>query len=163
MTGKAFTVFLVILLLALSGCSIVETNQKTGVLEKTSSHEKLPDTFSNGRTKLSVQSDKNTYTFPVDELVLLISNSDANPVEFGEYRVLEKFQEGVWYEIPYKENFAFTDIGLGLGAKEHLEQEMPLEFLDYELTAGTYRIVKIFYINGGAEEVALAAEFEIEE
>lgn len=38
---------------------------------------------------------------------------------------------------------------------------MPLEFLDYDLTAGTYRIVKTFYINEGVEEIALAAEFEI--
>lgn len=38
---------------------------------------------------------------------------------------------------------------------------MPLEFLDYELTTGTYRIVKTFYINEGAEEIALAAELEI--
>ena len=52
-------------------------------------------------------------------------------------------------------------IGLGLGAGESLEQEMPLEFLDYDLTAGTYRIVKTFYINEGIEEIALAAEFEI--
>ena len=75
--------------------------------------------------------------------------------------MLEKFQEGIWYEVPYREQFAFTDIGLGLGAGENLEQEMPLEFLDYELTTGTYRIVKTFYINEGAEEIALAAEFEI--
>lgn len=38
-----------------------------------------------------------------------------------------------------------------------------LAYLDYRLTPGTYRIVKTFYINEGAEEIVLAAEFEIKE
>ncbi|MGM0896526.1 MAG: immunoglobulin-like domain-containing protein [Bacillota bacterium] len=161
MTDKKLTIFLLTSLFLLSGCSMFETNQKKEVLDNTSSHENLPHTFNNGETVFSMQSDKKTYTLPVDEIILIISNSGSSNVGFGEHRALEKLQEDKWYEVPYREQFAFTDIGLGLGAGEKLEQEMPLEFLDYELTAGTYRIVKTFYINEGAEELALAAEFEI--
>lgn len=161
MTGKKLMILLVTSILLLSGCSLFETSQKNEVLENTSSHEQLPDSFTNGETVFSVQSDEENYTLPVDEIILIISNSGSRDIGFGEYRVLEKFQKGTWYEVPYREQFAFTDIGLGLGAGENLEQEMPLEFLDYELTTGTYRIVKTFYINEGAEEIALAAELEI--
>lgn len=161
MTGKKLMILLVTSILLLSGCSLFETSQKNEVLENTSSHEQLPDSFTNGETVFSVQSDEENYTLPVDEIILIISNSGSRDIGFGEYRVLEKFQEGIWYEVPYIEQFAFTEIGLGLVAGEKLEQEMPLEFLDYELTAGTYRIVKTFYINEGTEEIALAAEFEI--
>lgn len=161
MIGKKLIILLLTSLLLLSGCSLFETTQKEEVLENTSSHERLPHTFNNGETAFSMQSDEENYTPPVDEIILIISNSGSSTVGFGEQRVLEKFQEGTWYEVPYREQFAFTDIGLGLGAGEKLEQEMPLEFLDYELTTGTYRIVKTFYINEGAEEIALAAEFEI--
>ncbi|WP_404466937.1 immunoglobulin-like domain-containing protein [Planococcus rifietoensis] len=161
MIGKKLTILLLTSLLLLSGCSLFETNQKKEVLENPSSHENLPNTFTNGETAISMQSDEENYTLPVDEIILIISNSGSSTVGFGEQRVLEKFQKGTWYEVPYREQFAFTDIGLGLGAGENLEQEMPLEFLDYELTTGTYRIVKTFYINEGAEEIALAAELEI--
>lgn len=161
MIGKKLTILLLTSLLLLSGCSLFETNQKKEVLENTSSHENLPNTFTNGETAISMQSDEENYTLPVDEIMLIISNSGSSTVGFGEQRVLEKFQKGTWYEVPYREQFAFTDIGLGLGAGENLEREMPLEFLDYELTTGTYRIVKTFYINEGAEEIALAAELEI--
>lgn len=153
MAGKKLMILLVTSLLLLSSCLRFETNQEKEILENTSSHEQLPDTFTNGKTVFSVQSDEENYTLPVDEIILIISNSGSRDIGFGEYRVLEKFQEGIWYEVPYIEQFAFTDIGLGLGAGEKLEQEMPLEFLDYELTAGTYRIVKTFYINEGAERL----------
>lgn len=161
MTGKNLTSILLTSLLLLSACSLFETNQKKEVLENTSSQGGLPNTFINGETTVSMQSGEENYAFPVDEIILIISNSGSSNVGFGEHRTLEKLQEGTWYEVPYREQFAFTDIGLGLGAGENLEQEMPLEFLDYELTTGTYRIVKNFYINEGVEEVALAAEFEI--
>lgn len=161
MTGNKLTILLLTSLLLLSGCSLFETNKKKEDLEDTSLHENLPNTFTNGETAFSMQSDEKNYTLPVDKIILIISNSGSSNVGFGEQRVLEKFQEGTWYEVSYQEQFAFTDIGLGLGTGEKLEQEMPLEFLDYELTAGTYRIVKTFYINEGTEEIALAAEFEI--
>ncbi|ALS75803.1 hypothetical protein AUC31_11635 [Planococcus rifietoensis] len=158
-TGKNLTSILLTSLLLLSACSLFETNQKKEVLENNSSYGNLPNTFINGETTVSMQSDEENYAFPVDEIILIISNSGSSTVGFGEHRTLEKLQEGTWYEIPYREQFAFTDIGLGAG--ENLEQEMPLEFLDYELTTGTYRIVKNYYINEGVEEIALAAEFEI--
>lgn len=161
MTGKKITILLLISLLILSGCTSFETNRKKNILETVSSHGNLPNTFNNGNTAFSMTNDKEAYKLPVDDITLIISNSGSSTVKFGEQRTLEKLQEETWHEIPYSEQFAFTDIGLGLGAKEHLEQKMPLEFLDYELTAGTYRIVKNFYINEGAEEIALAAEFEI--
>lgn len=161
MAGKKLTILLLTPLLLLAGCSMFMTNQKKEVLDNASSHEHLPDTFTSGETEVSMQSDKKTYTLPVDEVILIISNSGSSDVGFGEHRTLEKLQEDTWYEVPYREQFAFTDIGLGLEAGENLEQEMPLEFLDYDLTAGTYRIVKTFYIHERVEEIALAAEFEI--
>lgn len=103
MAGKKLMILLVTSILLLSGCSLFETSQKNEVLENTSSHEQLPDSFTNGETVFSVQSDEENYTLPVDEIILIISNSGSRDIGFGEYRVLEKFQEGIWYEVPYIE------------------------------------------------------------
>ncbi len=163
MTDKKIATLLLISLLILSGCTGFETNRKKNILETVSSHENLPDTFNNGNIAFSMTSDTESYKLPVDDITLIISNSGSSTVGFGEQRTLEKLQEETWHEVPYSKQFAFTDIGLGLEAKEHLEQKMPLEFLDYELTAGTYRVVKTFYINEGKEEIALATEFKIKQ
>lgn len=103
MTGKKITILLLASLVLLAGCSMFKTNQKKEVLYNTSSHDNLPDTFTNGETAVSMQSDKKTYTLPVDEITLMIANSGPSNVVFGEHRSLEKLQEDTWYEVPYRE------------------------------------------------------------
>ncbi|MFP3344619.1 immunoglobulin-like domain-containing protein, partial [Halomonas sp. SIMBA_159] len=99
-----------------------------------SAYNSLPDTFSEGENGLSLRSDQEAYKLPLEELAVIIANTGSNSITLGEQRMLEKLQEGVWYKVPYRDEFAFTDIGLGLGAEEKLEQKIPLEYLDYRLT-----------------------------
>lgn len=154
---------LLVSMIVIYGCSSSKADQHTGSLEKISEYDHLPDTFSNEDTEFSVHSDKEKYVLPVTNMALIITNFGSNAVGFGEYRTLEKFQENTWYEIPYREQFAFGDIGLGLVSGDVTEQEMPLEYLKHELTPGKYRIVKTFRIDEKTEEIVLAAQFEIEE
>lgn len=163
MTYRIVALFLFSLMLLVAGCSMFQTDPQKQSLTIPSAYNSLPDTFREGGNGLSLRSDQEAYKLPLEELAVIIANTGSNSITLGEQRMLEKLQEGVWYKVPYRDEFAFTDIGLGLGAEEKLEQKIPLEYLDYRLTPGTYRIVKTFYINEGAEEIVLAAEFEIKE
>lgn len=153
--------FLVSLLL-ICGCSNNGSDQQKRTLEIVSEYDQLPDTFKNRETEFSIHSDKKIYLLPVTSMRLAITNSGSNAIGFGEYRTLEKIQEDTWYVVPYREQFSFGDIGLGLEPGDNTEQEMPLEYLNYELSPGTYRIVKTFRIDEDINEIVLATQFEIE-
>lgn len=154
---------LLVSLLLISGCSNNESDQqKKRDLEIISEYDQLPDTYKNGETEFSIHSNKERYVLPVDSIGVVITNTGSNAIGFGEYRTLEKIQEDTWYPVPYREQVSFGDIGLGLEPGGNTEQEMPLEYLNYELSPGTYRIVKTFRVNEDINEVALATQFEIE-
>lgn len=156
------------LLLLISACSSDRSVSENTSLESKSQYGDLPSKFSEGETTIEVYTDKQVYTLPVDEIVLLIENSGTTSIGFGEPRYLEKLKDGMWYQIPY-DSLAFGDIGLSIEPGNVDEQEMPLEYLDYRLTEGTYRIPKTFHVNSktesleDAELIVLASEFEIEE
>ena len=148
---------LLVFLLFIYGCQGTET------LDKVSEHDELPDHFSAGEVSFSIASDEDGYALPVTELTLLIINSGSGELVVDQYRALEKLQEGTWYEVPYSDQFAFTDDAQLVEPGGTAEKEMPLEYLNYELTPGTYRIVKPFRIVGKDEEIVLGTQFEIEE
>ncbi|AXI09260.1 hypothetical protein CV093_10645 [Oceanobacillus sp. 143] len=96
----------------------------------------------------------------MNELILKIENTGTTTVGFGEPLYIEKLTSGTWYQIPYR-NLAFADISLGIEPNSDYEQAVPLEHLDYQLTEGNYRIIKVFNVN--EDESVLGAEFEIKE
>ena len=154
--SKIFFILLVFLLF-IYGCQGTET------LDEISEHEELPNHFSDGEVSFSIASDEEVYTLPVTDIMLIITNSGSGELVVDQYRTLEKLQEGTWYEVPYSDQFAFTDDAQLLEPGGTAEKEMPLEYLNYELTPGTYRIVKPFRIVGKDEEIVLGSQFEIEE
>ncbi|MDN7240672.1 hypothetical protein QWY14_02670 [Planococcus sp. N028] len=154
---------LLVFLLFICGCSSNRADEQKKELEIVSEYDHLPNSYSDGKTEFSIHTDKEKYVLPITNMVVIISNSGSGSIEFGEYRTLEKLQADTWYAVPYREQFAFTDIGLGLKPSDTTEQEMPLEYLNYKLTPGTYRIVKTFHTDEVLNEIVLAAQFIIEE
>ena len=162
MRHHKITFILLVSLLLISGCSNNESEQQKRTLEIVSEYDQLPDTYKNGEKEFSIHSDKEIYLLPVTSMSLVVTNSGSNAIGFGEYRTLEKIQEDTWYAVPYREQFSFGDIGLGLEPGENTEQEMPLDYLNYDLSPGTYRIVKTFRVDEEFNEIILATQFEIE-
>lgn len=61
----------------------------------------------------------------------------------------------------HNKDFGFDSNSLKVEPGGSFTQEIPLEFLDYKLTEGIYRIAKVFY--NDSEKIIIAAEFEIKE
>jgi hypothetical protein len=148
-------IILLVFLLSIYGCS--------SPVSKISEHDELPDRFSEGDVSFSIASDQEIYSQPVTGIKLVITNSGSDEPVIDQYRMLEKLQEGTWYEVPYSDQFAFTDDAQLLEPGGTAEKEMPLEHLNSELTPGTYRIVKPFRIVGEDEEIVLGSQFEVVE
>lgn len=128
------------------------------VLTLKSEYDDLNDKYIKNQTSLEVYTDKEYYSLPVDRIVLKIENKGTSELNFGEERFLEKLVDGIWYRVPYKD-LGFNSINLTIDPGDSFAQEMPLEFLDYKLTEGIYRIPKAF--DNGTEQFIIAAEFEI--
>ncbi|QCR32508.1 immunoglobulin-like domain-containing protein [Lysinibacillus sp. SGAir0095] len=144
----------------ISACSYNFTDSGEEFLEEESEYGDLPNKLNEELTEIEVTTDKNEYSTQLNELILKIENAGTTTVGFGVPLYIEKLINGTWYRIPYK-NLSFTDIGLGIEPNSEYEQAVPLEYLNYQITQGNYRIIKAFNINEG--EVVLGAEFEIKE
>ncbi|MFS0671672.1 immunoglobulin-like domain-containing protein [Ornithinibacillus sp. 179-J 7C1 HS] len=130
-------------------------------LEIESEYGELKNTFQKEQTSFEITTDKNMYILPVEKIKLHITNNGTTDIGYGGALYLEKLEDGIWYEVPYQDNFTFTDEGLGLEPKATYEEELPLDFINYQLSLGTYRIIKKFWHDG--EEVVLGSEFMLVE
>lgn len=154
MRSYKFFLPLMLLLLFLSAC----IGQNPTTLETESPHGDLPSEFQLPDVEIRISSDKARYSLPVKEMHLVIENTGSTAVEFGGAVYLEKLEEDIWYQIPYK-NMSFTDGGIGVAPGETYLNEVPIDMIHYELQKGTYRILKEFSVD--SKQTMLAAEFEI--
>ncbi|WP_243300033.1 immunoglobulin-like domain-containing protein [Bacillus litorisediminis] len=154
MRVKRTIIILIGVLVWVSACS------GTSGLYIESKYNVLESEINKNKTSMKIYTDNQIYTLPVQRIILKFENNGTSDVNFGESRYIEKLVEGKWYLIPYKE-LGFNDIGLTIKPGESVEQRIPLEFLDYKLTEGLYRIPKSF--NDESENFVIAAEFEIKE
>ena len=88
--------------------------------------------------------------------VVTIQDSSPEPFVYGEWFVIEREKDGVWYEVKTKiNNFGFNEIGW-LTDHGKLTMTVDWEWLYGELPEGHYRILK----QAGAE--IISAEFRNE-
>lgn len=151
---KSF-VLVLILLLSLSACS--ESKSKLDVSKlKQSSFGELPNAITEENSKIEVKIEKQTYK-ESDKINLLLKNKGNTKITFGYPYQLEFFKGGSWYEVPLDEGIHFTMVGIVLEPNSFHVDVVDLENRKYEVTAGKYRVVKSFNLDG--TETTLAAVF----
>lgn len=154
-------VFLMGITLLISACSNNATVSKADLLERKSEYGELPNKLNEAQTIIEVTTDKKEYSTQSNELILKIKNTGTTTVGFGLPLYIEKLIDGAWYQIPYRDDYAFADVTSAIEPYSNYEQEVHLEYLDYQLTVGNYRVVKAFNVTEG--EYVLGAEFEMKE
>ena len=88
--------------------------------------------------------------------VVTIQDHNPEPFVYGEWFVIEREKDGVWYEVKTKINdYGFNEIGW-LTDNGELTMTVDWEWLYGELPEGHYRILK----QAGAE--VISAEFTVE-
>lgn len=88
--------------------------------------------------------------------VLIFNNSEFSAV-FGKPYQIEKYIDGTWYKMPFKDGTAFIEIAIMLNSGEIYEEVIDTKVLKYPLTSGEYRISKTFFVN--EMSVTLAVDF----
>lgn len=104
-------------------------------------------------------------TVTPNKLTLVIENNSNNNCIYGDFFLLEKKINGIWYQVPaIIEDYGFTSIGYELNPGGRNEVKVDWEWLYGSIDSGEYRIVKDVLKKkppGGYDTYYLAAEFII--
>ena len=118
---KKLTVFILIMLALLCGCAQESAYQPTGAENVTMA---LSDVTPTGA-------------------VVTIQDSNEEPYVYGEWYVIEREKDGLWYEAKTKiTDYGFNEIGWLVDDNGQLTMDVDWEWLYGELPAGHYRILK---------------------
>ena len=153
--------YTIVVLLLISGCSI-ETKPGEESLATVSEYGDLPSAIKENPIELKLTIDKNVYSKKEYRLTFTIDNNSSEPVYFESPVYVEKWKDDKWYQIPYTERLAFTDIVLGVEPHSQSEETIDLRNLDFQRTEGLYRITKSFH-GGELDDFVLGVEFEIKD
>ena len=131
---KKLTAILLVLMALLAGCARQSAWQPTGAANVTMT---VSDVTPAGAT-------------------VTIQDSNPEPFVYGEWFVIEREKDGVWYEVKTKiSNYGFNEIGWLTDERGGLTMTVDWEWLYGELPAGHYRILK----QAGAQ--VIGAEFTV--
>ena len=132
---KKLTVFILIMLALLCGCAQESAYQPTGAENVTMA---LSDVTPTGA-------------------VVTIQDSNEEPYVYGEWYVIKREKDGLWYEAKTKiTDYGFNEIGWLVDDNGQLTMDVDWEWLYGELPAGHYRILK----QAGTQ--IISAEFTVE-
>jgi len=152
---------LVLLLIILMGCQTNSANEdsKRELLEVESDYDHATNEFIDNQTSVALYVDEGSYSLPFCQLKVILDNKGEVSVGYDHPVYLDKFQDGIWVQVPYNDELEFSMEAFELEPGETFEQEINQENLDYKLTNGEYRIRKSIQI--GTENIVIADRFKI--
>lgn len=94
-----------------------------------------------------------------ESITLILENNTDNDYIYGVDFKLEMELDNCWYEVPFKTDSSFIEIGLILKANSKKEEVIELYNYFNDLPEGKYRIVKTFYLDN--EKIVVTSTFKI--
>jgi hypothetical protein len=82
------------------------------------------------------------YGNDIERITCFLQNNTDKEYMYGEPYAIERFINGIWYQIPFPENSGWNALGYILLPKSTATIYVSLSYLDYKFKDGTYRIVK---------------------
>jgi hypothetical protein len=162
---KKIFLFIVIFLFSLSACNKeykIKDDQKFTSF-KQSKHNDIPNHFKEDTIQFEMKIEPATFDQKTKEFPLIIKNN-GDSIFYGTPYELEIFNEGKWKKIPFKDNVAFTMIGIILekGKTDNSKIGLDTDILKYNVHTGYYRIVKEFSVGkGNGKKIKLSSIFQI--
>ncbi len=92
-------------------------------------------------------------------ITLVIKNALGVGISFGHEQHFEKLIDGQWHVVPLNDKAFWTEEGILLEGRGMIEERFYLNFYD-NLSEGSYRVIKNFYMDDGSKIVA-SVEFNI--
>ncbi|OMP66967.1 immunoglobulin-like domain-containing protein [Domibacillus epiphyticus] len=125
---------------------IVSACQSTQNLSEKATQQEIPNT----KNGVILTTEKEEYKLSTEEITIKIENKGTFDFESDISVSLQKKVDGIWYEIPHKEQ-GFSEVGIGIIPGETDTLEVKLDDYKYKFNPGEYRVV----------QDGLAAPFEI--
>ena len=157
-------ILLCMITVMLVGCGVTDDNP-TGVnSEREDSHVAEAETTKESPIQVNEFTD---IRIEIDEektsdtkIVVMVSNNSEEELMFGEWFAIEKYEDGVWYQIPIREDIVFNSIGYPVEPNQTRELTFRFDYI-YELeTFQKYRIVTYFGDDNGDKHY-VSDEFQI--
>ena len=150
----------------LTGCaapSVVKIGEQTDSLP---SSAYLPVPQLPTCEEVTLTAEKGVYPAGAQAVRCTLSNKAGQEIYYGVDYVLEQKENGVWEEIPLREDYAWTSQLMVHPAKSESVKDFGLSPFLERLEPGEYRISKGFYFQKGAnstrKDYRASAEFQVE-
>ncbi|MEJ8544711.1 immunoglobulin-like domain-containing protein [Brevibacillus borstelensis] len=129
-------------------------------LTNPSAYGEVSNQASTTEATVEMNAEHPSYSVSTDKITVKIKNAGPATLTFGTPYKLEKREQGTWYEVPFRSDVAFTDVGILLKPGDTYEDHISMSTHDFTATKGEYRMIKTLYAN--RKEITLAAAFQIE-
>lgn len=126
-----------------------------------SKYNDMPSLFKEGKMDVKIKFEKASYDVKTNKISYNIINKGEDLL-FGNPYEIEQFKNGSWRKISFKQNTAFTSIGIILPKGKTVKKTISFDSLNIKLKPGYYRVVDHFYLDHDKKKDAnLSAIFQL--
>ncbi len=151
------------IVLCLSACSKEEqTDYENDPLAfEKSKYNDMPSSYKEGKIDVKIKFDHVSYDVKTKKISYNIINKGEDLL-FGNPYEIEQFKNGAGRKIPFKQNTAFTSIGIILPKGKTVKKTINFDILNAKLKPGYYRVIDHVYLDQDKKKDAnLSAIFQL--
>lgn len=104
-----------------------------------------------------------SYPVGVQKITLVIDNQSDEEICYGEHFSCQRFVDGTWQDVPFKDRTGFHDMAYGLQADSVWTLGLDIGLLDQTLEEGLYRLIgqEIDYRDSGEKSEPWQLDFRV--
>jgi len=149
--------------LCLSACSKEEQTdyEKDPQAFGKSKYNDMPSSYKEGKMDVKIKFDQTSYDMKTKKISYNIINSGEDLL-FGQPYEIEQFKNGTWKKLSFKQDTAFTSIGIILPKGKTMKKTINFDIINTKLKPGYYRVIDHVYVDQDKKKDAnLSAIFQI--
>lgn len=125
--------------------------------------EPKPVTVWSGWPGVTLSLLQESYPVGVQEITLVLDNRSDGEICYGEHFSCQRFVDGAWQDVPFKDRTGFHDMAYGLQADSVCTLGLDIGLLDQALEEGLYRLTgqEIYYRDLGERSEPWQLDFRV--
>lgn len=140
-----------------------ETPKAAPVSQPAAAEEPEPVTVWSEPSGVTLSLLQENYPVGVQEITLVLDNRSGGEICYGEHFSCQRFVDGAWQNVPFKDRTGFHDMAYGLQADSVWKLRLDIGLLDQTLGEGLYRLTgqEIDYRDSGEKSEPWQLDFRV--
>lgn len=140
-----------------------ETPKAAPISQPAAAEELEPVTVWSEPSGVTLSLLQESYPVGVQEITLVLDNRSSGEICYGEHFSCQRFVDGAWQDVPFKDRTGFHDIAYGLQADSVWTLPLNMALLEEPLEEGLYRLAgqEIYYRDSGEESEPWQLDFRV--